>query len=125
LISWDIHTEIIAEGFRSKIFDTEMVATLRRALSDENCPSQIPDDGHCYCCPRSRCASLFLGDILTKIYAEGFRDRIFDTEIITALGHTLGNKDHFIRSSAVKFFIAATAQGALCSFHEISIPKYL
>lgn len=34
---WDIHADIFTEeGFRDKIFDTETIAALRRALSNED-----------------------------------------------------------------------------------------
>jgi hypothetical protein len=32
---WDIHTEICGEGLRDRMFETEFVAILRRALDDE------------------------------------------------------------------------------------------
>ena len=63
-------------------------------------------------------------NIHTKIFTEGFRHNIFDPEIVTAVGGALGDKDSEVRHSAVKFFIAAIAQGALCCFHRTFIPKY-
>jgi hypothetical protein len=64
-------------------------------------------------------------DIHTEIFAEGIRDKIFDTETIAALGHALvGHEDNDVRS-VVKFFTAAIAQGALHCFHRIFILKYL
>jgi hypothetical protein len=66
--------------------------------------------------------------IQTNKISEGFRDKIFNTEIIAALGHALSDKtsryDH-LRISAVNFFTAAVAQGALNFFDGILIPKYL
>ena len=56
----------------------------------------------------------------TEIFADGFRDKIFDTDIVAALVHALGDTDSDVSSSVVKFFTAATAQGALRSFHGIT-----
>jgi len=62
------------------------------------------------------------------MFSEGFRDKIFNTEIIAALGRALSDKtsryDH-LRISAVNFFTAAVAQGARHFFDGILIPKYL
>jgi len=66
---------------------------------------------------------LFARDIHTEIFAEGFWDKIFDAEIIATLGRALGDTDSNVRSSAVKFFTAATAQGALRCFHATFILK--
>lgn len=54
---------------------------------------------------------MILQDIHIKTFAEGFRDRIFDTEVVAALGHTLGDKVSEVRYSTIKFFTAAAAQG--------------
>jgi len=59
---------------------------------------------------------LFLLDIHTKLFAEGFRDKIFDIEVVTALGHALGHEDVNIGSSAVKILTTALAQGVLFCF---------
>ena len=67
----------------------------------------------------------FLPDIGTELFAEGVRDRIFDTETVAALGCALRHKDSNVRSSAVEFFASAMAQGALHCFLGIFIPKYL
>ena len=66
---------------------------------------------------------MFSWNIDTEIFAEGFRDKIFDTEIVAALGRTLSNEFYF-GDSAVKFFIAAMAQSALHSFHVMITLKY-
>ena len=63
-------------------------------------------------------------DIIAEIFPEGFRDKIFDAEIVAALGRALGHSDSSARSSAVKFFTAALAQGALLCFHVILSLKY-
>ena len=55
---------------------------------------------------------IFLQDIPTKIFAESLWDKIFDTEIVSALGHALGDKNMNIRASTINFFTAALAQGA-------------
>jgi HEAT repeat protein len=100
LFSQDIHTEIFAEGFRDKIFDTETIAALGRALGDEFLVRSSAVD-ILHCCHSSRCAPLFSQDIHTEIFAEGFRDKIFDTETVAALVHALGDEDSNVRSSAV------------------------
>jgi hypothetical protein len=68
---------------------------------------------------------LFLQDIhiYTKIFAEGLRDKIFDTEIVAALGRALGDTVLNVRRSTANFFTAAVAQGALPSFHRTFILK--
>jgi len=125
LLSWDIHTtEIFAEGFRDKIFDTEIVAALVRALGDTfygvstgriNFFTVAMAQGALHC---------FDGRFILK-YAEGFRDKIFDTEIVAALGRALGDKESNVRRSAVEIFTYAVAQGALSYFYRIFILKYL
>jgi len=64
-------------------------------------------------------------DIHNEIFAERVRDKICDTEIVAALGRALGDTDFNVRSGAVNFFTAATAQGAPHCFHRTLIPKYL
>jgi len=54
-----------------------------------------------------------------------FRDKIFDTEIVAALGRALCHKEFNIRSNAVEILTAALAQGALRCFYGIFMPKYL
>ena len=60
----------------------------------------------------------------TEIFPEGFRDKIFNTEIIAALGCALSNESMYFRDGVVNFFTAATAQGALCCFYGIFTLKY-
>jgi len=69
--------------------------------------------------------SVILINIYTKIFAEGFRDKIFDTEIVHALGNALSNQNWWLRYNVVNIFTAAIAQGALHSFSVICISKYL
>jgi len=54
-----------------------------------------------------------------------FRDEIFNTEIVTALGYALRDRDSNVRSRTVNFFTAAIAQGELHCFDGIFILKYL
>ena len=69
---------------------------------------------------------MFLLDIHTENFAEGFRDKIFDTEIVAALGHVLSNEASYLRRSVIEFFTAALAQGVLrFFFHGIVLLKYL
>jgi len=68
---------------------------------------------------------LFSWDIHTETFAEGpFRDKIFDTSIVAALGRALGGTDSYIRSCMVDLFTAAMAQGALHCFYGVFIPKH-
>ena len=67
---------------------------------------------------------MVLQDIHTQIFAEGFRDKIFDTETFAALGRALGDKSFDIRIKVVELFTVAMAQGALHCSCRIFIPKY-
>ena len=60
----------------------------------------------------------------TKIFAEGFRDKIFDAKIVAALGRTLTRETSDLGSSLVGFFMVAMDQGVLHCFDKIFIPKY-
>ena len=64
-------------------------------------------------------------DFHTEIFADGFGDKIFDTEFVTALGCALADKDSKMRSSAVDIFRAVIAQGLLSSVCGVFILKYL
>jgi hypothetical protein len=66
---------------------------------------------------------LFSWDIHTKTFAEGFRDKIFNTEIIAALEHALNDEDSYIRSRTVEIFTVPVAQGGLYCFYRIFILK--
>ena len=68
---------------------------------------------------------MFLQDFHTEIFAEGFRDKLLDTETIAAFIRALHDEYDDVRSSAVKLFTAAMAQGALLCFCRIFILKYL
>lgn len=113
---------MVIESFRDKIFDTDIFATLGRALSDED--SDV----------RSSAVNFFTAAIAqgapsssqyihTEIVADGFRDKIFVTETLAALVHALSEEDSDIRSHTVNFFTAAISQGAHCCFHGIFILK--
>ena len=77
-----------------------------------------------HCRHGSRCASLFLRHIHTAIFAEDFRPNIFDTGIVATVGCALVDQDSKVRRSAITFFIAAIAQGAVRCFQWTFIPKY-
>ena len=51
-------------------------------------------------------------DFHTEIFAGGLWDKIFVTGTVAALGDALSDRDFNIRTSMVKFFTAAIAQGA-------------
>ena len=64
-------------------------------------------------------------DIHTEIFADDLRDKIFDTDLVAALGRALTDRRQWqLRHSVVEFFTAAIAQGALHCFCVIRIPKY-
>jgi hypothetical protein len=68
---------------------------------------------------------LFSRDDRTEIFTEGFRDKIFDAEIVAALGRALSDENYDLRNNAVEIFTAAIAQGAPCCFYGIFTPKYV
>ena len=114
VVSWNIHTEIFVDGwFRDKIFDTEIVAALGRTLSDKTSHLGFSPVNFFTAALAQGALCFFLRDIVTEILAEGFRDKIFGTEIISALGSALGDTNSEVRSRAVEIFTAAMAQGAL------------
>ena len=78
-----------------------------------------------HCCHGSRWGPLFLQDIHTEIFAEGFQDKIFDTETIATLGRALDDEVSDVRCSVFKIFTAAMAQGGAHCFYRIFILKYL
>ena len=67
---------------------------------------------------------MFSRIIHTEIVTDGFRDKIFDTEIIVALVRGLGDKDAGVRISVAQIFTAALAQGGLRRSREIFMLKY-
>ena len=85
--SQDIHTKISAESLQDKIFDTGIIVTLKCALDDKGF------------LVRNSVFTVFAAaipqgvsqDIHTKMFAEGFWDKIFDLEAVAALGRALAN----------------------------------
>jgi hypothetical protein len=71
---------------------------------------------------------LFSWDADTEIFTEGFRDKIFDAEIVATLGRALSldeeSEDYYIKRSVVDFFSVAADQGAFYCFYGMLIPKY-
>ena len=100
-----------------------MVATLGRAIGNETYYEGSSVVG-IFTAAVAQGALHFLRDIHTKIFADGFRDKIFDTVIVAALGRALSDETSYLRSGVVEFFTAAVAQGALRFFHRIFIPTY-
>jgi len=95
----------IAEGFRDKIFDAEIVA----ALSGENLYL------------RSSAVKVFIAAMAqTEIFAEGFWDKIFDTKIVAALC----SENYYLRNSTLEILTAAVACGAVHCFYWIFVLKY-
>ena len=124
MLSRDIHTEIFAEGGWDKRIQAEIAAALVHALEYKEYKV------------RSSVVRIFTGVIaqgallgfheifiVTEIFPEGFRDKIFDTKIVAALVRALGNSHSDVSvfggpelnpgSGALEFFTAAVAQGAL------------
>jgi hypothetical protein len=66
-----------------------------------------------------------LQGVNTEIFADDFLDRIFDTEIVAGLGHTLDYNDYNVRKCAVEIFTTSIAQGALSSIVSVVVLKYL
>jgi hypothetical protein len=115
--SCDTHTEIIAEGFRDKIFDIEIIAALGRALSDTNLSVTNSVVEFFTSAMTQGALRWFHGiSIHTEIITEGFRDKIFDTEMVPIIRRALSDEDDYFRSSVIEIVIAAIAQGALLRF---------
>lgn len=117
MCSRNAHTKIVADGFWDKIFDTEFLAALEHALSNEDADirsnvvkifTSAVAQGTPHC---------FQRDIHTEIVAERVRNKMFNTEIVVALVGALRDEDTDIRSSVVAFFTATMAHGALSCFH--------
>jgi len=120
LLAWDIYAESFAEGIRDNRFHTEIITTVGRALDNQD------SNMRCNAVEIFTAAiaqSALAGDIHTEIFAEALRDKIFNHEIVAALGRRLGDTDSNVRSSAVNFFTAATAQGAAHWFHRTFMLK--
>ena len=64
---------------------------------------------------------MFAWDIRTEIFAEAMRDKIFDTEIVVALGRAISHTSPDFSHSVINFFTAAVAQGADHGFRTIFI----
>ena len=82
-------------------------------------------DSNLHSCVSSRYAHFNFQGAPTEIFPEGFRDKIFDTEIVTALGPALGDEKFNVSRSAVEIFKAAIAQSALSSVCGVFKLKYL
>jgi len=72
----------------------------------------------------SRCAQFGFQGVNTEIFADGFQDKIFDKEIVAALGCTLSDKNDLVRRITVRIFTAAIAQGRLTSVFGVFILKF-
>lgn len=59
---------------------------------------------------------MFPQNVCIEIVAEGFRNKIFNNELLAALVDALGDKNS--RISAVEIFTAAIAQGVPHCFHD-------
>ena len=83
------------------------------------------DDSNLHSCISSRYAHFNFQDAPTEIVADGVRDTIFVTEVVTSLGRALGDENFNVSRSAVDIFKAALAQGALSSLCGVFKLKYL
>ena len=123
---YDIHVEIFAEGFGDKIFDTEIIAALGRALASNqswDLRNSVLIVNFFTTTIAQGALHFFLCAMHTEMFADGFRDKTFDTAIVAALVRALGDRDSYVRSSAVNFFTAATAQGPLHCVHRTFVLK--
>ena len=66
--------------------------------------------------PQLKVHSIFPCDIHIKISVEGFRDKIFDVEMLAALRSALSDEKSSSRYCMMKIAIAALAQGVLHYF---------
>ena len=115
----DIPTKMFAEGLWDKIFVTGTVVALGRALDDEDYEVRASIAIFYTAAMAQGLPSLFSRDIHTEIFAGSLWDKVFITGTVAAFGHALGGRYLDIRTSMVKFFTDAIAQGALHSFCRI------
>ncbi|KIM36836.1 hypothetical protein M413DRAFT_448952, partial [Hebeloma cylindrosporum] len=86
---------IIYESLRNEVFNTDTAGDLGRALRDGN--RDVRENA--------------ISFLIAAIAHEGFRDKLFDAEIITALEHALDDdEDPDVRRRTVEFFTAAMVQ---------------
>ena len=114
-MSRHVPAEILPEGFRNKIFDTEIIAALERALNDEKDDIRS-STVHIFTAAISQGALFFSRHIHTEIFAEGGWDKRVQAEIVAALGRALNHEKPYVRSSVVQILTGAVAQGALLFF---------
>lgn len=116
-----VHTEIVAERFRDKIFDTEIVAAFVRALGDKD-PYVRSGAGNFFLAAIAQgVPRYFHGDIHTEIIGERVRNKKFDRDIMAALVRALSDEDSNIRRNMVGIFAAAVPQGVCHCYHGIFI----
>ena len=105
------------------LFRSEIVAALVRGLSNEDADIRSNVVKVFTSAVAQGAPRYFQQDIHTDIVAEGFRDRAFDAETVTALVRALGDEDFHVRGGVVNIFIATIAQGALSCFRGLSMLK--
>ena len=115
---------MFAEGIRDMIFDTEtIVVLLGCALIDKAFVVRTEAMKFFIAAIAQGALHCFRGGIHSKMFAEGVRDKIFDTKTVAALRFALVDEDSVVE--AVKFFIAAIAQGVVHCFRGIFLLKCL
>ena len=119
-----IDDDIFTENLRHELFDAHTVGDLGHALRGSNRDV------------RENIINFFIAAIahgilfhfrakITLIFAEDFRDKLFDADITAALERALNDEDSNVRRSIVELFTAAIAQGELGYFYGILTAKVL
>ena len=117
---------MVADGFRDEIFDNDRLTALVRALSYADAEiaggrnvAKIFTSAIAQGVPRC-----FQQDIHAEIVTEGFRDKIFDTKILSVLVQALDDdSDTTRRMNVIKIFTSAIAQGVPDVYNGIFILK--
>ena len=110
------------ETQRHDLFDTDTVRDLGHALHDSN--GDVRQNSiDFFIAAIAHGTSFHFQDRMILIFVEDFREKIFDKEIVVALGRALGDKNSDIRS-VVKIVAAAIDQGALHHCQGIFMLKH-
>ena len=108
---------------RHDVFDTETVRDLGHALRDGN--GDVRNNSlNFFITAISHGISFHFHCRMILIFVVDFRDKIFDREIVAALGRALGDINSGIRKSGVKIITAAIDQGAFDRCQGMFILKY-
>ena len=108
---------------RDDLFDTNTVRDLGDALHDSNADIRNNSISFFIAAIAHGASFHFHGRIIL-IIVEDFRDKIFDREIMGALGRVLGDINSDIRRSVVKIVTTAIYLGALHRCQGMFLLKY-